>query len=1318
MEPNMNPPVSGRPRLLPFRDPAFTWDTFEAFFRDYLDALPRGLKALDGQECRVVSAHLYGRKGDAQKGIDIVAKMSNGQTWVFQCKHYKEWHPADTRAAITACTHVADRKFLLVTCSVSGECHDITSECPGWDLWDEREISSQFLATLDRDAAARLLFAHFGQGWPQELLGITDTRAFMSAEAFFSAFLREKRIFHHRLPLVGREDALAELDAFVLSPTGKVIPLVGRGGLGKSKLLLEWSRGFCERHPDWALRFIRDPLPDLGMKLGQTRRPLVLVIDDAHRWESERLLVFREVAARNDVKLVLSLRPGPLQSIQGELLDAGLDSTEICTPTKLGRLSDEKTADLVKAALGEHYSTLAFNKLRFFARDCPLIAVLAAELIKSGQLDEQSLTDTEDFRRRVFDSLLLDAKSVEEHFGASQTRDFLGLLALLSPVQPTLDFFTSAAKFLGGSLEPRHVSGMLEALESAGLVVDSGGGLRVVPDLLSDHLAYSVCYTAEGASRGFVESVLNHFSPDAFPQLLQHVAESEWRARQQQADASSVVEPLWNWFLGRFRQSSHFERSQAIEQWTKFAPYQPERALELAKVAWIEKQAPPYEASIYMSSKSDSHERVVDRLPTMLMYVAQHHPGQTKACLDLLWEIGSARPRSAHYSETHPVSIIGKIAKYEAWKNFDVQDAVLEWLAVFLRGTEWTESCNEPTWILEQLLKPFFTLGVEEHWSVGRTFSWRVLPLPLPSTSSHRERVVQICERLIAKGDARVTLAVLSVIEHALQRPQLGMQAPPDSYEAEWDVERLKTFRLCHLIAGREQPIIIRERLAGLLRSRLQSERSEHLRRACVELYRNLPASLEDDVLRAVVGGLTSDFHRHPGKEDATRWHRRMQGRWMTFVHSTTAHLIHRNPIATNILSFVAGIVGQATAHGGKPNPGPLFREIARLDSGLALRIADELVENPVDDLAPYFATLVFWSTQGQQGLRANYCLKALLRESPRLQCGAIACLGWWRRDEHLSDKLLRELLRVAESASGSVAEALCGFCWFQENAVEEDWGILAALARNKANAPLAELLISRVADLAKKRSPAHRDNLRDILAAAVQLDTLDHHETIYHLTELCTRHPAEVFELLIARAKAQEAVVPDFQPIPHELYQFSFDGLLDDPHAIQQTQQLEQSLLSGGASFQELKLLHAAYVQTTSPHEDRLLALVDKCSSPEQIDQLTRLARVCDERPLLLACPPFIKALLLKAREHSQQCYAEVFVSLNHLPGPRGSSNGEPDEEWQRLLQGLEDMVKVHQSDPELAPLYQEALKLERQSMAASRSRYAREQVEHDDEF
>ena len=382
------PPIAASHQELPFRDPAFTWTTFEAFFCDFLNAKPNFAFADAGSEVRgeVIRARLYCRPGDAQEGIDLLADMRGGEVWDFQCKHVKSWTPEQTRKAIAAYGRDASRRFLLITCDVSEKCHRVIAEHPGWALWDMREINRRF-RELGTFKAAPILFTHFGPDWAEALFGIAGTGPFIGAEAKFAPQLREGSRFHHRLALVGRETHLQQLDDFAESEKARVFLLIGRGGLGKSRLLLEWSRRFQEKHPGHTLRFVFDKSADFAPALQVAPEPLVLIFDDAHRLDEVRRALFPDLPRRPGVKLVLALRPGPLEQVMQELLGSGFDTTDIITAEPMKPLTGEQAMALVDSALKPKFHHLRHYRawLRSIVRSSPSSARNSSTPVRSSR---------------------------------------------------------------------------------------------------------------------------------------------------------------------------------------------------------------------------------------------------------------------------------------------------------------------------------------------------------------------------------------------------------------------------------------------------------------------------------------------------------------------------------------------------------------------------------------------------------------------------------------------------------------------------------------------------------------------------------------------------------------------------------------------------------------------------------------------------------------------------------------------------------------------------------------------------------------------
>ena len=77
---SISPPVLARPEQLPLNDPNFSWEKFEAFCREFVSSLPD-----------VEQVHHYGKRGNRQRGIDLVAKLRDGREWVFQCKRLEKF---------------------------------------------------------------------------------------------------------------------------------------------------------------------------------------------------------------------------------------------------------------------------------------------------------------------------------------------------------------------------------------------------------------------------------------------------------------------------------------------------------------------------------------------------------------------------------------------------------------------------------------------------------------------------------------------------------------------------------------------------------------------------------------------------------------------------------------------------------------------------------------------------------------------------------------------------------------------------------------------------------------------------------------------------------------------------------------------------------------------------------------------------------------------------------------------------------------------------------------------------------------------------
>ncbi|MGD0651652.1 MAG: hypothetical protein ABSA97_11035 [Verrucomicrobiia bacterium] len=1306
------PPASPQEGSLPFYDPAFSWDTFESFFCDFLASGPKLVTEENGQraERQVINARPYGRRGDSQHGIDIKADMEDGKVWAFQCKHYKEWGRSDTAEAIAKCAYVADRKFLLVTREVAEECYREVERNPGWTLWDSRAISREFLQRCDREKAARILYLHFGQGWDTKLLGLRGDGPLLTPDAKFEPLRREGRYFHHRLALIGREKWLSDLDSFG-SSRAQVLLLTGRGGLGKSRLLARWSEGFTQRHQDVVLRFLSDRPGEFGSVLDALGGNAVIVFDDAHRLPEIRRALFPEFPNRRKLKLVVSLRPGALRSVYQELLDAGFDTTDITEAKELGPLTPEQAMELAQAALGPALADRYATFLAQVSKECPLIAILGGELLQRGNISPAELANTQDFQTRVFDGLLREAQPVEDAFGKTAVDDILQMLALLAPVQPTADFKERVARLLGSPWTGDRVSKVLDALNDAGLLLVTGAGVRVTPDLLSDHLAYKACYDRQGKASGFAARLIEEFSPEQFPVMLQHLTEAEWRAVQEHDSTDSVVEPLWQWFSQRFQGSSFYMRRQQLEEWTQVAPLQPARTLELARLAIRLIDAPALSPPAFHVPELDSYQGVLEKVSELLKAVAQYHAMHVGACLDLLWELDSICKPGKDFKvlgfddKKHPVSIIGEIAKFEHWKLLAISTAVLDWVEKLLGTDEWLQRNHRPSWILPKLLDPFFAATMEKHWIVGRKFHWTSVLVHLGNTARLRDRVLTLCRRLLARRDTLIALGVESVLKNAIEYARLGIHGePPEAWKNQWIAERLKALGLLEELARDFSEPVIHFQVRHTLFRHIRYCDNRRFQEACRTVFNQVPDSFDLRVCRAVLGNAHTEFER-PLQPDSHSWSQEIERRWDQFLAGVTDEVVTRFSTPEALLAQFQKWEEEFSLTDNRRDYSALVGSIAARHPALSLVVAELVIARPERPLDVVFDRLIFNATRECIQKRLRLCTAALATGASDLSRAAIWCIIWWRRETDLPSEAWDLMGSAAPSTDRKIAWAVTDFVWYSKSpSTQRDWNLLIQLHVEPDDTALAD----RIADCAvqlleKDRERPSAQVVAEVLRKFDRLPLDAHGELQRSLSEISKAFPVAVFMLYWGRVQATGDGNRAPTPIPWDAEDMVCPGLLNDPEAAAIVRQLEGELyMEPGLSPERERLLRIAVFRGNDDPEAKLGELLDKAQSSNQLNHLMSLFASPVKSSVVTEYPSFVRGLLKKARTFGRETYDQIFLELHsHATShPYSTSAGEPDTEWKKLLEAIERRTQEFSADPDLGQLYSQIADDERSRM------------------
>lgn len=1302
-------PITSKCTLLPFEGHGFTWSTFEEFFCDFLSAGPK-LAMPDGTNKKVLKARPYGRRGDRQDGIDIEATMEDGAIWAFQCKHYPKasFGPKKAEKAIEDCTFQADRKFILITREISEECREAVAKFDDWEIWGPRDISREFINRMpDRVEAARILNVHFGPGWPEQFFDIPGSSPLRGPEGNFSGFLSSDRRFHHRTELVGRIKWLNRLNDFVGSSRAICLLLKGRGGIGKSRLLLEWSRQVCTEYPDTTVRFISDgtaSTSDYARAIDLSPKPLILVVDDAHRLKEVRRALFPIVVQRDQVKLLLSLRPGPTTQIRAELAEAGLDTSQIVEPPELKQLPAADNRKLVEAALGDNLTPQLRRFVAEHSRDSPLIAVLAVSLIREGELDSQEIQDTDDFRDHVLGKgFEKDITRARTALGLTRTtvEKFTQLIAMLAPVRIDDIFRERAAELLGGDSTPDVLFDLAESLRDAGVLQESTVGDRIVPDLLSDHLAYTACYDKSGRERPFARRVFEEFAEDGFQQILPHLALAEWRAGRKHDSAASVIAPLWRWLTDKLEGADPTQTIGLIDLWKNVAHLQPARTLQLAR-------------KILSETQKTGETEVIGAMAGLLKPVANSWPKHVGPCLDILWDIGKDHLDGDinWHNSRHPLTVIGEIGGFEVWKSIKVSEAVMDWLETRFSDATSFDAKNAPWKIVLELLKPFFKTDMEENWSSGDSIHFRAYLVSIPKTRNIRERALGMCSRVAAWDRAGLTLGVVDVLDRALANASLRFSGKISSaYRRQWQQERSKALTVLRaIIQSNTHPVILfksRKLILHHLRYGNPSEFRNELRFT----LESIPDSLGLRLIRCTLSHYHEEYDRPPGRASTTDWHDEMEKRWKSFISDVGAEFRNQVRTPSGLITRIGELDVELGSLGFNPNWRPLLYSMAESDSEYGVKIAEAAISQKGESIGIHLDAVIYAATKGDDATRSDLCSQAIDTCVPELVVGAIECFMWWRKDAgELPESVWASLLSSASYDSTCVSNAVIQFVRTNCKRMESrDWLLLLGLPSVVAVGQGSQLL-QLIADLLEQgASQPQSEWIVQLLSKLESIERFRHRDGRY-FAQIAAIFPAEVFLFFwqrVQRSKIQSGSA--IQPLPFEIESISFKQILDSPATAAIVREVESRVFQGGKlDYCEQHLMAGLLLHRESGCEERFRALVEKVSSSDQLDSIQELIATSVSHSVVLAAPNLVRTVLLKARSFGDETHEKTVDELIHLKGVRSGSNDGPDQEWKELLATVERLAHKYSSDPELGPFYSRIAEHERAWMEGMKRDFA----------
>lgn len=1247
-------------------------ENFELFSRDLVQAIHL-----------TASVHRYGVPGNDQEGIDLYADCLDKKVFDYQCKRHKQFGPADIDEAVKTTILKANKHYLLLTRRATAEARKAIRKYKNWDLWDLEDVAAE-IRRLPQDDALRIVDTYF-PGWRKKFLGKNDPSPWLPPEDFFSPLMSKLKIFSHGWSFVGRKKEIESLQNFYKQDDLRAIILSGRGGIGKSRLLREWTSKLPGSTKVVFLSERIEVSPQDYEFL--PKGPAYLVIDDVHD-RADMLTILSSLArTRPEIKLVLSTRPYGVTRLQDEMVQSGV-TFDRDQSIYLNDLTVEDAKNLSEEILiavngDKNYA----QRIAEITKDCPLATVVGSQLVGKGQIKPEVLNNDEEFRQQLMRSF---RNIVAGQIGTSNPEavcDLLNLISLIQPINSLDPHFQQLAEKLLGQKDD-HILRNVNALEDAGVLLKRGSKLRIVPDLLADYIRADVSYDEKNnRPTGYADKVFDNAQNELATNLLVNISQLDWRLSSSGVQASLLAE-VWTNLKKQFRKAKIYERSAILTALEKIAYYQPEQVLEFVRIA-LEEPTDEIEDQYKQYSFTDPSYRVVtEKIAPVLKYVAYHQDYLHEA-LELLRSLSSQDKRATNPHPNHPLRVLQDIASIEPGKPVVYNQAVANQVISWLKDAP---SPNfSPFDVLDQLLQ------TEGHTSEtkGITITMKPFRVRLEAVAGLRKQVIEVAFDEVTSKPLKEGLRAINSISTALRFPR-------NADVSAWEPCILE-------ILTRLEDVVIDKNIDPYIATEVRSAVSWHstysktsTKVAAKKVLATIPTTLPYEVSRAIVDGWGWTFERE-GEN-----HRRNEAALIEWRGKLAKRLISKYKedylsLTQFIEERIETIKNSSTSR--YPESGYFVSALMEASADYAIFLGDYLLDKPDSPLAPWLNAVIFATAKTDNERAIKLMQAAVKKKSVTLTQCVARTIGWVLYDKPISDQeieLLRQLSQSKDAwARKSIVRAVERFSPEQKQlALEILLGVKVADSKEVADEVLSEFDDKHgkftVADLSG-------DQLEKLLASLVECQSIDDYHIELFLNKLSLAKPKETVKFLMSRVEFKEVNpdLKDYDPIP-----FSWNR--NEPVHFNETKEYEQLLrqIRDWATVKTdswirfhygsdlFKLVSAGFDEVT-------LKVLDEWTSSSDERQLVAAATLLGEAPknFVWDKQPFISRMLDHAQKFGDKCYRRITSAL-HSSVLQGGKSGTPGQPFPEDIEQRDRAHEMMQKFPTGSPthrfyksLYEEAM-------------------------
>jgi len=619
------------------------------------------------------------------------------------------------------------------------------------------------------------------------------TKTFNDFTQFYARSFQEDSLFNYNQKLIGRTNELALLDTFLSDENQKITIIDASGGIGKSKLIYEFSQANLN-NSDWNFRFVpwqvgfdNDSIRELPAQ------NTCVIIEDAHKQKTLDSLVYSLINSfPYDIKIIITTRPSGLDSIKEALREH-----DPIKPINLDLLSREDSIELAKSILKGEKQNYA-EAIYHASRGNTLVIVMASELIQNDRLDGALLKDPV-FQDKVLDKILIDLEKID-----NRNIDLKELLATLAGLSP-LTYEASTIDLLGNSfnIENHALELILDDFQKYGFIIRIGNRLRVVPDILADYILMKHSVNSSNESTGFIDALFEKYGKSYLRNLLANISELEYQSSARLADG------IWASINKNAENCKIKELCSVLETIKPVAYLAPDKVYEI--VTKILKGE--IRVKIDNSKNSGAYEisQIANLIISILGELGKRPEFTKRACLEL-WKISTEQNYLKFLDKfsKNPFLSFKKLTSFDNNNWFSVQKEAMEAAKEIINTNQHIGYENELCEIVESVLRP--EIEIQSYSMRSFSLSWccvyDVDETSRSNVAKARSDAFDLYSILIDKSENNALFLIAERLIQKLRRPYLRNNKLQDKAKVEFEREAKTANSLLKKIITKNIPIL------------------------------------------------------------------------------------------------------------------------------------------------------------------------------------------------------------------------------------------------------------------------------------------------------------------------------------------------------------------------------------------------------------------------------------------------------------------------------------------------------------------------------